>query len=92
MTGGPALKKAPPRWPGAFLVAAPLSMILALLISQDVVVAFLVYHVGMCLVVPVLHSMFVYRDTFREALYDFTLLPPSSPRGWWMGAGVGLAM
>ncbi len=74
------------------MVLAPVSVITALLVFQDVLVAFIVYHVGMCLLVPLLYEKLGQGDTWSEIAQEFGLVNLTDRRAWLAGLGVGALM
>ncbi len=77
------------RVPGLFMVLAPVSVIASLVLFEDVLVAFAAYHVGMCLVVPLLYEKLGHKDTWPEIAHEFGLVNLDDRRAWGEGLLVG---
>lgn len=75
-----------------FMVAAPASIVAALVITQDVLAAFAIYHLGMCMVVPYLYERFVHDLSQAEMVLAFGLRDLRDKEAWLAGSGVGLLM
>lgn len=74
------------------MVLAPASVILALVVFQDVLVAFAVYHVGVCLLAPLVYEKGIQEATWAEVARSFGLTRLTDRRAWLAGTGVGVLM
>ena len=61
----------------AFLLVAPLLVVLPLLLARNVWTVFALYQVGCCLVFPAIINVIVNRKSFREHLADLGIFGPS---------------
>jgi membrane protease YdiL (CAAX protease family) len=72
-----------------WLLAAPLSVVVTLLVFRNLLAVFAVYHVGFCLVLPAAHALLVRRIPPREHLRDLALTGPRPSRAIALGLGLG---
>lgn len=68
-----------------WLLAAPMSVVLSLLAWHDLLAVFAIYHVGFCLLLPLLHTLLIRRASVADHLHTLAVTGPGTGRGVALG-------
>lgn len=74
----------------ALMAVAPLVVVVALAVFRDVFAVFLLYHVGLCLLLPAVVNLLVRRRGWRGHAAGLGLGGPTTGRPFLAGAGLGI--
>ena len=74
------------------MLAAPAVVTITLLVFHDVFAVFVLYHLGVCLVLPAVVNLVVRRRGWRSHLAALGLAGPGTRRGLALGAGLAMLL